>query len=102
MSPELSMDVFGFLFIESGSDHEVPAIAHVYVKSGPLPRGRATRDAHLVTMGSANWLDFERELDRLQRELDDIRREAQLRFADSSAKRYSTDSQPLGLLRRRR
>jgi hypothetical protein len=51
-------------------------------------------------VGSVNWHQFERELDRLQRELDDIRREAQLRFADSNAKRYRKGLRVLRRLRR--
>lgn len=93
------MDAFGFLFIEPGLDRDLPAIAHVYVKPRRVSRARTNRDAPLLTIGSANWHQFERELDRLQRELDDIRREAQLRFADSSAKRYRTGSRALRLLR---
>ena len=95
------MDAFGFLFIEPGLDHDVPAIAHVYVKSR-LVSHASNPDARLLTMGSSNWHQFERELDRLQRELDDIRREAQLRFADSSARRYRVGSRALRLLRGRR
>ena len=100
--PELNMDVFGLLFIEPRLDRDMPAIAHVYVRSRTFSRSQRNREAHLLTLGSANWHQFERELDRLQCELDDIRREAQLRFADSSAKRYRTGSGALRLLRGRR
>ena len=96
------MDAFRFLFIEPGLDRDVPAIAHVYVKSRLVSHASSNRDARLLTMGSSNWHQFERELDRLQRELDDIMREAQLRFADSSARRYRVGSRALRLLRGRR
>ncbi len=96
------MDVLGLLFIESRLDRDMPAMAHVYVRSRTLSRPQRNREAHVLTPGSANWHQFERELDRLQCELDDIRREAQLRFANSSAKRYRTGSGALRLLRGRR
>lgn len=86
------------VFIESGLHRDLPAIAHVYVKSRAVSH-EANRDAPLLTVGSANWHQFELQLDRLQRELDDMRREAQLRFADSSAKRYRVGSRVLRLLR---
>ena len=95
------MDVFGLLFIERRLDRDLPAIAHVYVRSRTFSRSQRNREAHLLTLGSANWHHFERELDRLQCELDDIRREAQLRFANSSAKRYRTGLGGLRLLRGR-
>lgn len=94
------MDAFGLLFIESGLDRDPPAIAHVYVKAHYRSGARPDGDAHMLTVGSANWAHFERELDRLQRELNDIRREAQLRFAESSAKRYKEESRALRRLRR--
>jgi hypothetical protein len=96
------MDVLGLLFIEARLNRDMPAIAHVYVRSRPYARSPRHREAQLLTLGSANWHQFERELDRLQCELDDIRREAQLRFANSSAKRYRTGSGALRLLRGRR
>lgn len=94
------MDVFGFLFIEPGLDRDMPGIAHVYVKSRRVAGARFHGNAQLLTVGSVNWHQFERELDRLQRELDDIRREAQLRFADSNAKRYRKGLRVLRRLRR--
>ncbi len=96
------MDAFGFLFIEPLPERNLPAMGHVYVKPRPAPHRRSHTDIRVLTEGSTNWSEFERELDRLQRELDDIRREAQLRFADSSAKKYVMGFQPPRLLRDRR
>lgn len=96
------MDALGLLFIESELHRDAPAIAQVYVKLRARSRAPANGDVYVLTVGSRNWHHFEQELDRLQRELDDIRREAQLRFADFEAKRCRRDSQALRVLRGRR
>lgn len=93
------MDSFGFLFIEPEPDQALPSIGHVYVRSDqPLRPGRH-RGTRVLTGQNTSWSEFEQELDRLQCELEEIRREAQLRFAGSTAKRYGTTSALLRVLR---
>jgi hypothetical protein len=76
------MDTFGFVLLESTPDDKIPAIGYVYVKSS------LRRPLYLLTAGSSTWQAFEQELNRLQRELQEIRQEAHLRFAQLSAERY--------------
>ena len=83
------MQSFGFLFIEPHPGSEAPSAGHVYLKaSDPETYGTTQQDRRLLTCRSTTWSEFSKELDRLHRELEEIRREAQLRFADFTARRY--------------
>jgi len=93
------MDSFGLLFIEPLPERHLPAVSQVYVKCHRGFQARPTGDRYVLTAGSTTWQDFERELDRLHQELDEIRREAQLRFANSTGKRYGAHSRIFRLLR---
>jgi hypothetical protein len=57
-----------------------------------------TSQPHVYVAAGAGWIAtavslvaFEQEIDRLEAELSEIRREAQLRFAGHAAKRYGAD-----------
>ena len=54
--------------------------------SAPYAPGR--QDKLLLTRPTSTWGEFSQELNRLCHELEELRREAELRFANSSAKRY--------------
>jgi hypothetical protein len=85
-----SFATLGFLFIEPTAQADAP-IAYLYAKG--YTRGTCERrhfDKMMLTQRKTTWQEFEYELDRLQLELDEIRREAHLRFADATAKTYST------------
>ena len=60
--------------------------AHVYLTVKVL----ALDGKLLLTSPTTGWSEFEQELDRLQTELEAIRQEAALRFAESTARRYGT------------
>ena len=87
-----SLATLGFSFIEPTAQADVP-IAYLYAKG--YTRETCERrhfNKTMLTLRKTTWQEFEYELDRLQLELDEIRREAHLRFADATAKRYSTTS----------
>lgn len=94
-----SMDSFGLLFMEPLPERHLPAVGHVYVKHYRGFQARPTGDRYVLTAGGTTWQEFERELDRLHQELDEIGREAQLRFADSTGKRYGAHPRIFRLLR---
>ena len=82
--------MLGFLFIDD-IDRVGRRIAYVYAKGyNVAPCGYRHFDQTNLTSESTTWEEFERELDRLQIELDEIRKEAQLRFARATAERYTT------------
>lgn len=86
-----SLPTLAFVFIEPSGESDRPV---VYLYAARHARrifdGEEVVDKAILTQGSTTWQEFEYELDRLQRELEEIRREAQLRFADATAKKYST------------
>lgn len=87
-----SLTTLAFLFIEPTAEPDAP-IGYLYARcyaEGIF--GQRDFDKTLLSRGCTTWQEFQDELDRLQLELEEIRREAQLRFADATAKKYGAAS----------
>jgi hypothetical protein len=82
-----SLATLAFLFIEPTAESDAP-IGYLYAKRYAVGTfGPGDFDKTILTRGSMTWQEFQHELDRLHLELEEIRREAHLRFADATAKR---------------
>ena len=100
MRSRIMHPTLAFLFIEPTGESDVPVV-YLYARH----YARDTFDGEdfdkaILTQGSTTWQEFQYELDRLQLELDEIRREAQLRFADATAKRYSPACSSIRVVKR--
>jgi hypothetical protein len=82
-----SLPTLAFLFIESAGESDLPVVYLYARRHARGTFGAEDVDKAILTQASTTWQDFEYELDRLQGELEEIRREAQLRFADAAAKK---------------
>ena len=81
-----------FVF-EPYREPNVGPTAYVYIEtSEPPPCGPMLQNKVLLTRPATTWAEFREELNRLSDELDELRREAELRFANYFAKRYGSQA----------
>jgi hypothetical protein len=95
-----SSPTLAFLFIDPTGESDLPVVC-LYARR----YARGTFDGEdfdkaILTQGSTTWPEFQYQLDLLQLELEEIRREAQLRFADAAAKGYSTACSSIRIAKR--
>lgn len=77
------------VFVERYPEADVGPTAYVYVeRSECAPYAPTCHDKLVLTHPTTTWGGFRQELNRLCGELEELRREAELRFANFTAKRY--------------
>jgi hypothetical protein len=87
------------VFVDRSLEADVGPTAYVHVETWESPPYVPRRqDKLLLTRPTSTWGEFSQELNRLCHELEELRREAELRFANCAAKRYepprNDDQQP--------
>ena len=83
------------VFVERYPEADVGPTAYVYVeRSECAPYAPTCHDKLVLTHPTTTWSEFRQELKRLCDELEELRREAELRFANFAAKRDERQPPP--------